>query len=485
MEDLVGRRLGPCAIEAVLGSGGMGTVYRARHLALDRVVAVKVVRAGANDSALDRWLVEARAAARVEDPRVVRIYDAGREGELRYVVMQLVEGRSLAETIELDGPMTLDRARLIVAEVALGLASVHRQGVVHRDVKPSNVMLTKAGGTMLVDFGVAATVGQERGAAGSTGFMAPEQAYGAPADPRQDIYGLGGCLWYCLTGKPPQADWSPSAEELRSQIPGLTPYASQLLAALLDSDPQRRLADAARVAQALKGREMVLVTAPSGSPTDLLEPPPLPPSPAPRPAAAAPQAAAVCPAPPPAPPQAPGFSPLAGLLLAAVFLLLFGRPWARVGPADWLGAGGAAALGLSALAFSEGPDQGRRAAALALLAAMAAALLRLAGPWQAPAALEAWIVGGLGLTMAVAGALVAFWGGRQDRRLGCALLLCGCVAVALAACGRDLPEGFGWFQASAAALDRTARALTVSGGLWRWGGPLTLYALWRIKRASC
>jgi serine/threonine-protein kinase len=189
----------------------MSTVYRARDLSLDRIVAVKV----ALDPLLERDPVyaarfkrEARAAAAINHPGVATIYDAGADGATRYIVMECVEGRDLAHVLRDEGPLEPARAANIAEQVAGTLAAAHAAGIVHRDIKPGNVMVGPGDRVKVLDFGIArtqdgVTLTQTASVLGTAPYMSPEQAMGQPADARSDIYSLGCVLYEMLTGKPP------------------------------------------------------------------------------------------------------------------------------------------------------------------------------------------------------------------------------------------------------------------------------------------
>ena len=189
-----------------LGEGGMGTVYRARHVKLDRVVAVKFLskELGALPEFKERFTLEARALAKVKHPNVVQVFDAGEEDGEAWLVMELVEGGTLASRI----PLTPRDAVRVMSAVCEALQAVHDAGLVHRDVKPENVLLTPSGEVKLSDFGIARetkSVGLTRpGAAmGTPGFLAPEVLAGEPATPRADVYALGAMLRQLVTGQTP------------------------------------------------------------------------------------------------------------------------------------------------------------------------------------------------------------------------------------------------------------------------------------------
>ncbi len=211
--DAPPRRLGPYEIVSPLGRGGMGVVYRARHVELDRECALKVLIAGedASEATLARFVAEARVAARLDrHPGVVRVLDAGREGRRAWLAMELVEGTTLLRLIQ-DRAVDAERGAAIVAAVARALAHAHREGVIHRDVKPGNVLIDAAtGAARLADFGVAKALSEDHGGTatgdvlGSIAYMAPEQASDAKSvDARADVYGLGAVLYELLVGRPP------------------------------------------------------------------------------------------------------------------------------------------------------------------------------------------------------------------------------------------------------------------------------------------
>jgi uncharacterized RDD family membrane protein YckC len=211
-----GQQLGHFRIEHRIGAGGMGEVYLATDLALDRPVAVKVLpeSTATDPKRRDRLVREARAQARVAHPNVAHMYFIGEEAGRLFFAMELIHGKTLADAIA-KGPMTVDDALSVIRAAALGLREASREGFTHRDVKPSNLMLDNHGMVKLLDFGLAAgepgvaidgPVAQTS-LAGTPLYMAPEQARGEAVDLRADIYALGATLYHLISGKPPfQAD---------------------------------------------------------------------------------------------------------------------------------------------------------------------------------------------------------------------------------------------------------------------------------------
>jgi eukaryotic-like serine/threonine-protein kinase len=205
-----GRRLGGrYRMEAPLASGGMGEVWVARDLLLDRAVAVKVLGGAlAGDGrAAERLRREARAAARLEHPNIARVLDLGEQEGRPYLAMELLEGESLAARVDRAGAMAPAEASRVVAAVADALEAAHRAGVVHRDVKPGNVFLTSDGEVKVLDFGIASAVGDAAittgDLLGTPAYLAPERVLGHPATPAADIYALGVVLYELLAGRRP------------------------------------------------------------------------------------------------------------------------------------------------------------------------------------------------------------------------------------------------------------------------------------------
>jgi eukaryotic-like serine/threonine-protein kinase len=205
----------------LLGSGGMAEVYEGRDRLLARQVAIKVpLPQYAHDPAFQqRFRREAQAAASLSNPGVVAVYDTGMQNGTPFIVMEFVGGRTLKETILAEGPLAPDRAAQIAADVCSALAAAHARGLVHRDVKPPNVMLTHSGRVKLMDLGIAradaAESATQTGAhttmIGTALYLSPEQAQGQPVDPRSDLYSLGCCLYEMLTGSVPFRGATPVA----------------------------------------------------------------------------------------------------------------------------------------------------------------------------------------------------------------------------------------------------------------------------------
>ena len=202
-----------------IGEGGAGEVYKARHRRTSRLAAVKVLRPEllADPDMVERFAREVRAAGRLDHPHVVRAYDAGRAGAALFIAMEYVDGIDLFRAVRRDGPLPPDRAADYARQAALGLAHAHERGLVHRDVKPHNLLLTGRAGTVKVaDLGLARAT-QTRDEShlsaaataagtllGTPDYMAPEQVDDAgTVDARADVYGLGATLYYLLTGRPP------------------------------------------------------------------------------------------------------------------------------------------------------------------------------------------------------------------------------------------------------------------------------------------
>ncbi|MGE0711297.1 MAG: protein kinase [Planctomycetota bacterium] len=212
-----GARMGPYLIEGILGAGGMGAVYAARHLELQREVALKtLLDIDADPEEQQRFVSESRALARIDHPNVVKVHDAGAAGPVRYLVMERVRGESLAQRLEATGALPPQEAVRIVLGVTHGVAAAHAQGILHRDLKPANVLVGEDGVPRLTDFGLARGEADRRLTAsgivvGTPHYMAPEQALGEREQlgPPSDIYGVGAILYECVTGRPPYHD-SPS-----------------------------------------------------------------------------------------------------------------------------------------------------------------------------------------------------------------------------------------------------------------------------------
>src|SRR3954469_9715690 len=198
-------------IEAVAGRGGMGVVYVATHLALNRRVALKLIapELGADESFRERFKQESMTAASIDHPNVIPIYHAGEEDGKLYITMRYVEGTDLREQIAARGKIAPAEVARIVSEVAAALDAAHARGLVHRDVKPANVLMGESGQAYLTDFGLTKHAGSASGLTktglfvGTLDYIAPEQLQGGEVDARVDVYALGCVLHQALTGKVP------------------------------------------------------------------------------------------------------------------------------------------------------------------------------------------------------------------------------------------------------------------------------------------
>ena len=246
-------------LTARIGAGGMGEVWRADDLLLGRVVAVKTLlegRAG-DDEHRARFRAEARAAARLSHPGIATVYDFGELPDRAWIVMELVEGEPLSRVLQRDGRLHADRTLDIVGQVAAALSAAHAAGVVHRDVKPGNLLVRRDGVVKVTDFGIASTaddVGLTRTGhlVGTAGYLSPEQAGGGSGTPETDLYALGVVAYECLSGVRPFAAENPVAELLGHlqmpppDLPDDVPApVESLVLRLLAKDPADRPPDAA------------------------------------------------------------------------------------------------------------------------------------------------------------------------------------------------------------------------------------------------
>jgi eukaryotic-like serine/threonine-protein kinase len=244
-------------LERVLGTGGMATVFCAFDTVLERKVALKVLHEhyAADGEYVARFENEARAAARLAHPNIVTVMDRGEQDGRRYIVFEYVDGENLKDAVVAEGPLPIERVLRVGADVARGLAFAHTSGVVHRDVKPQNVLLDEDGRAKVTDFGIArtgtATGHTETGTILGTGsYISPEQARGERAGPESDVYSLGAVLYELLAGRPPYDGPTFVAVALRhvrepvpdvlAGRPDCPPALAALVEACLAKDPSER-----------------------------------------------------------------------------------------------------------------------------------------------------------------------------------------------------------------------------------------------------
>jgi eukaryotic-like serine/threonine-protein kinase len=203
-------------VEGVLGQGGMAKVFKGHDKVLGRPVAVKVLspQFAGDDQFVTRFRREAKAAAGLNHPNIVSVFDTGSQQDVHYIVMEYVRGRTLRDAIRSEGPILPERAAEIADAVARALGSAHEAGLVHRDIKPGNIMLTSDGEVKVMDFGIARTatgdtLTQTAAVLGTASYLSPEQAQGQSVDGRSDIYSLGCVLYEMVTGRPPFTGDSP------------------------------------------------------------------------------------------------------------------------------------------------------------------------------------------------------------------------------------------------------------------------------------
>ncbi len=364
-------QLGHYDIIAELGRGGMGVVYKGYETSLNRYVAIKVLAdALAHDESVkERFLREARSMAALNDPHIIPIYFIGDDAGQTYFVMEFVDGESLGSLLKREGKLGPEQAAKIVYQTSQGLATAHDKGVIHRDIKPGNLMLTSRGNIKIADFGIALStqdfskkLTSTGEFVGTPGYLSPEVCQGKPVDQRSDIFSLGIVLFECLAGRMPFTDESPLGlmlEVVKAEIPDVRtlnaevdPALERILSKMVAKDPAERyqscqelIADLAKHPLVAKGGPITLQTRMSpaaatmvGQKTPTSGQRPLPstsPTPQPLPLASRPTTPAL-PQPLPGAHQpvlqsqrAAKSSPLLPLTIAAILILgLVGGAWA-------------------------------------------------------------------------------------------------------------------------------------------------------------
>lgn len=265
--------LGRYEIISELGRGGMGIVMKGRDPKIDRLVALKIIKfgdiigSGREKELIERFYIEARAAGKLTHPNIVAIYDVGEENGMSFIAMEFVEGRDLADILDKEKKMPFKRAANLIIQIAEGLAFAHEQGIVHRDIKPGNILIQKSDNIKITDFGLArlqsaGSVTQTGHAVGSPLYMSPEQVQSLPLDGRSDMFSLGVMFYELVTGvKPFDADsltsiifkiikddpLPPTKHDKR-----ISPAVEAVISKMMAKDPERRYRSCGDVAKDLK-----------------------------------------------------------------------------------------------------------------------------------------------------------------------------------------------------------------------------------------
>ncbi|HVC33988.1 MAG TPA: serine/threonine-protein kinase, partial [Chloroflexota bacterium] len=255
-------------VSELVGTGGFADVYLGRDVRTNTVVAIKILHEhfARDPKIVERFLHEATIAECLNEPHVVRVLDEGRDGEVHYIILEYVQGLTLAQKVKSRGPLPVDEAVDHVRQTLQALGAAHRHGIVHRDIKPQNIMVLSGGQIKVMDFGIAKDVTADSGAQttmylGTPRYMSPEQAAGAAASPRSDLYALTITLYEMLAGQPPfsaETPWQILNLQLTATPPPITQHRAdvpamiqQVLVKGLEKDPTRRFQSADEMLDAL------------------------------------------------------------------------------------------------------------------------------------------------------------------------------------------------------------------------------------------
>src|SRR5258706_729042 len=265
-DPLIGMTLGGCRIQGLVGRGGMGTVYRAHHIALDKTVGLKVLAGHleSDQEFVERFQGEARAVAKVELPNVIQVLNVAEEKAQHFIILQFVDGENLEQILERNGRMDLQPATRIARDAAAGLEALHAQAIVHRDIKPANIMVARDRTVKITDFGLARNLKAASSFTtvsgafmGTPGFISPEQVDGPAVDARADLYSLGVVYYMMLSNELPfnaltaleMATQRVTIDPipLEDRVPNVDARAASIVRRLLQKDPNARFATAADV----------------------------------------------------------------------------------------------------------------------------------------------------------------------------------------------------------------------------------------------
>jgi predicted Ser/Thr protein kinase len=254
-------------IDSEVGRGGMGVVYQGTDLTLQRPVAIKALTVSHADAdTINQFMQEARALASIEHPQVVPVYAVGRHGGCYFMVMQFIAGRPLSEILKERGALPVDEVRQLLAQTLEALAALHERDLLHRDLKPGNLMIGANGRVTVMDLGISKKLGdadQTSAGLGTPRYMPPEMINEVEEDARADLYSLGVIAWHCLVGRPPFDGPTPMAilykqahepaEPVRNAAPQVPKDLAELVDQALQKAPEDRLASAEAMAEALRG----------------------------------------------------------------------------------------------------------------------------------------------------------------------------------------------------------------------------------------